>query len=135
MNDVKKMLLLTVGACLVTLFGIGWLLYTAWFVGHAVKTQGQVIAMKPITYPNSKVPKYYDPIFTFLDASGIIHTQYSEAPFGIGDKVTVLYDASKPEHSAIDSSDIWYGPLVLMLVGGFFSFVFAYEFRLHSMKI
>ena len=135
MDGVKKMLLLTVGACLVTLFGIGWLLYTAWFVGHAVKTQGQVIAMKPITsYKHPEIPISYDPIFTFLDASGIIHTQYSEAPFRIGDKVTVLYDASKPENSAIDSSDIWLSPLMLTLFAGFASFVFAYEFRLHSMK-
>jgi Protein of unknown function (DUF3592) len=134
MNPVKKMLLLTVGASLVTLFGIGWLLYTAWFVGHAVKTQGQVIAMKHRT--PSRGGDFYDATFTFSDASGIIHTQtsYDVSPFKIGDKVTVLYDASNPEHSAIDSSDIWLSPLVLTLFAGFGSFVFAYEFRLHSMK-
>jgi hypothetical protein len=120
------MLLLTVGACLVTLFGIGWLLHAAWFVDHAVKTQGQVIAMKHRT--PSKGPDFYDVIFTFSDASGIIHTQTSDArydasSFEIGEKVTIIYDASNPEHSEdIDVSDIWLSPLMLTLFAGFFSF-------------
>jgi hypothetical protein len=128
-NDIKKMLLLTVGACLVTLSGIGWLLYTAWFVGHAVKTQGQVVAMRHI---NGKGGDHYKPIFTFSDASGIAHTGCSDAPFGIGDNVTVFYDASKPEHAEIDSSWLWLNPLGLTLFAGFGSFVFGV--RLNSLK-
>jgi hypothetical protein len=62
MSNVNKMLLATVGACLVTLFSIGWLLYTAWFVGHAVKTQGQVVAMRHI---NGKGGDHYKPFLHF----------------------------------------------------------------------
>ena len=127
MNDIKKMLLLSVGACLVTLFGIGWLLYAAWFVDHGIKTQGQVIAMTP-----SDRPGFYNAIFTFSDASGIIHTLTSnryDGSFKIGEKVTIIYDASNPARSDIDSSDIWLNPLVLTLFAGFFSFVFAVRLK------
>jgi hypothetical protein len=131
MNNVKKMLLLSVGARLVTLFGIGWLLYAAWFVDHGIKTQGQVVAMKQITPSNR--PDFYNAIFTFSDASGIIHTLTSDGrydgSFKIGEKVTIIYDASNPAHSYIDSSDIWLSPLVLTLFAGFFSFVFGVRLK------
>lgn len=112
---------------LVTIIGLIWLGKTAAFVGRASKASGTVIEMERST--SSKGGSMYSPIYTFADASGIIHTQHSSFAsssytFEPGEKVVVLYDGAAPKSSEIDSfSQIWLMPLLMsgfgMAFGGF----------------
>jgi hypothetical protein len=62
----------------------------------------------------------YSPIFAFNDASGITHTQIcsmssSDFSYEAGEKVTVLYDPTRPIHSNIDSfATVWMLPLIVI---------------------
>ena len=113
---------------LIAIAGLIWLVRTVLFVASATKTPGTVVEVERI--PTFHKGQIIDrPIFTFSDASGIIHTQRtfvgsSSYSFESGDKVTVLYVASEPTRSEIDSfQTIWIGPLICtgfgLLFGGF----------------
>jgi hypothetical protein len=110
---------------LIAIAGLVWLARTITFVMYATKTPGTVIEMERST--TSKGGSTYHPIFTFLDGSGIIHTQRtfigsSSYTFQVGDKVTVLYYVSEPTRSEIDSfQTIWIGPLIATGFGSLFA--------------
>lgn len=115
---------------LIGIIGFIWLVRTAVFVSRAAKAPGTVIEMERSIMPEGN--STYHPIYTFADASGVIHTQRTASgssgyTFEPGEKVTVLYDSSTPKHSEIDSFDtVWSGPLIItgfgLLFGGFASF-------------
>lgn len=115
---------------LTAIAGLIWLFRTATFVMRASKAPGTVIEMERST--SSKGGSIYNPIFTFTDASGIVHTQRtstgsSSYTFEPGEKVGVLYDSAAPKHSAIDSfHTVWLAPLFItgfgLIFGGFASF-------------
>jgi hypothetical protein len=111
---------------LIAIAGLIWLVRTVAFVATATKAPGTVIEVERTT--SSKGASIYHPIFTFSDASGIMHTQRtfvgsSTYTFEPGNKVAVLYIASEPTRSEIDSfQTIWIGPLICtgfgLLFGG-----------------
>jgi hypothetical protein len=114
----------------VAIAGLIWLSKTAAFVSKASKASGTVIQMDSST--SSKGGTTYSPVFTFTDASGIIHTQHSSSgsssyTFEPGEKVVVLYDSAAPKNSEIDTfGQVWLGPLLVtgfgMAFGGFACF-------------
>jgi hypothetical protein len=95
-----------------------WLVCTFWFVAHASKAEGHIVAME--RRGSSKGSPMYSPVFAFNDASGITHTQMvsmssSDFSYEAGGKVTVLYDPTRPIHSTIDSfTTLWFFPLVII---------------------
>ena len=115
---------------LITVAGLIGLARTAWFSMHATKASGVVVAMERSA--SSRRGATFHPVFTFIDESGITHTQRSSFgsssySFEPGEKVTVLYDASIPEHSKIDAFEtVWLGPLLTIgfgvVFGGFAGF-------------
>jgi hypothetical protein len=121
---------------LMAVLGILWGAHTFWFISHAAKAPGVVIAMDESH--DSDHGTMYRPRYTFSDASGIVHTQLcslssSDFSFEVGEKVTILYDATSPKHSNIDSfKTVWFGPVFLtgfgFLSGGFAS-VFVYVWQ------
>jgi Protein of unknown function (DUF3592) len=112
--------LIAIGGCI-------YLLYTTWFVAHASKAVGQVIKMETRMEAsrNGYVNKYR-PIYTFSDASGIVHIQACDwslfnYSFRVGEKVTIIYSPASPEHSNIDSfMTVWFGPLFVLILGMLF---------------
>jgi hypothetical protein len=114
---------------LLAIVGLAWLLWTASFVSNAAKALGQVTKME--RGEGSEGGSMYHPIFTFTDASGIVHTQRSSHGSAghfveVGERVTVLYDATRPAISKIDSFEtVWLGPVVItgfgLFIGGFAS--------------
>ena len=115
---------------LIAIAGLIWLSKTAMFVSKASKASGTVIEMDRST--SSKGGTMYSPVYTFTDASGIVHTQHSSMSsssytFEPGEKVTVLYDIASPKNSEIDSfGQIWIMPLLMsgfgVVFGGFACF-------------
>lgn len=115
---------------LIAVAGVIWLVKTATFVTRASKAPGTVVEME--RNASSEGGSTYHPIFTFADASGIIHTQRTSSgsssyTFEPGEKVTVLYDITAPKNSKIDSfQTVWLGPLLItgfgLLFGGFACF-------------
>ena len=109
--------------------GLGWILWTVSFVSNAAKASGQVTGME--RNEGSEGGSIYHPIFTFTDASGVVHTQRSShgsATYFVqpGERVTVLYDAARPMIAKIDLFEtVWLGPVVVtgfgLFVGGFAS--------------
>lgn len=121
--------------CLMVIGGSIWLAYNLWFVAHASKTTGHIVAMQPSHGPHGDIE--YSPVFSFNDASGIVHTQKcsmssSEYSFEVGENVTILYDPARPLHSKIDSfGTLWFGPLFVIgasLISGSFIAVIVYAF-------
>jgi hypothetical protein len=114
----------------VAIVGLIWLSKTAAFVSKASKASGTVIEMEHST--SSEGGSMYSPVYTFADASGIIHTQHSSSAsssytFEPGEKVIVLYDSAAPKNSEIDTfRQVWLGPLFVtgfgMAFGGFACF-------------
>jgi Protein of unknown function (DUF3592) len=105
-------------SCLLGIGGSIWLVYTLWFVAHASKTEGRIVAME--RRDDSKGHATYSPVFTYNDASSVTHTQScsmssSSFSYEVGEKVTVLYDPARPINSKIDTfTTIWLFPLVLI---------------------
>ena len=103
--------------------GTIWLVHTLWFVAHASRAQGQIVAMRSHTGEHGDTE--YSPVYAYNDASGITHTQMcsmssSDFSYEAGEKVTVLYDPARPIHSNIDSfTTVWLFPLVLIGVSFF----------------
>lgn len=112
-----------VTAGLAAIGGTIWLVYTMWFVAHAAKAQGHIVAMRSSAGPHGSTE--YAPVFAFNDASGITHTQLcsvssSGYSYEVGEKVPVLYDPARPVHSNIDSfTAIWLFPLLVVGVSLF----------------
>jgi len=114
----------------VAICGLIWSGKTAAFVSRASKASGTVIEMERST--SSKGGSMYSPVYTFADASGIIHTQHSSFAsssytFEPGEKVIILYDSAAPTSSEIDTfGQVWLGPLLVtgfgMAFGGFACF-------------
>lgn len=98
--------------------GTIWLVYTFWFVSHASRAQGHIVAMRASHGPHGDTD--YSPVYAFDDASGITHTQIcsvssSSFSYEVGDAVPVLYDPARPLHSNIDSfGTVWLFPLLIL---------------------
>lgn len=141
LNPVAARLVLLWFLAVAGLMAIGgtiWLVHTLWFVAHASKAQGQIVAME--RREDSKGNASYSPVFAYGDASGITHTQVcwmsgNAFSYEAGEKVTVLYDPARPLHSNIDSfTTVWLFPLAIIGVSLFSgSFIVILLFAFHGM--
>ena len=141
LNPTATRLILLWFSAMAGLMAIGgtiWFAHTVWWVAHATKAQGRIVAME--RRGSSKGNPMYSPVFAYDDGSGVTHTQIcgmsSDAfSYEAGEKVTVLYDPARPIHSNIDSFvTVWLFPLVtigLSLFSG--SFVVLLFFASNSM--
>ena len=120
LGRVMGLLMMGTGV-LSVIIGFISLAHTIWFATHSSKADGQIIAMNPSVGDNGA--KEYQPVYTFSEVSGIVHTQVCTASssdlfFKTGDKVTVLYNPASPTHSDIDSFDtMWLQPIALIIIG------------------
>ena len=106
--------------------------HTQKFVDSAQRTKGAVSALTQKPGDNC-----YYPIFVFEDAQGNKHHVESlsgsnPAAYSVGDSVTVLYEADKPDNAEIDTFlNVWIWPVafagfgVLNLLFGLGLIVFA----------
>lgn len=119
-NPRQFLLTFIVLGSLISFIGGIWLCRVTSFVAHATKAPGRVNAIE--VGWDSRFEIHY-PVFTFLDAAGISHTQRSSLgssryPHQVGEKVTILYDSSDPKTATIDSFfDVWSMPLATTSFG------------------
>lgn len=127
---------IAVGALLV-IVGIFLLARSAVVSMQYSKTSGQVLSIE--RSESVQGGTVFHPVFKFTDVGGIVHTQ--RASFGSsflamepGDRVSVLFEASKPERARINSfQSLWFGPLALIGFGLVFSgFAYLWLFLLRS---
>lgn len=101
----------------------------------AVAAEGDVVALR--TGEGDDGGTLYYPVIRFADRGGQEHMLYSRmgsrpAAFAVGERVTVLYDPTNPDHASIDSFfGLWAVPAILGIIGvfnlfmGFFFLILA----------
>ena len=114
----------------IAIAGLVWVVKTASFVMRAAEAPGKIVKIDRNTDWNGSA--IYQPVFKFIDASGLVHTRRTSfgssiCTFELGEKIAVLYDPSKPTNCNIDSfQSVWLEPLLLsgfgLLFGGFACF-------------
>lgn len=98
------------------LFALGFAIYTANFISHAIHTTGTVTNITGITDENKNAT--YTPTFVFKTQSGqMISTQSnvsSNPPdFALGQQVSVLFDPNDPAHAEINTTvQLWLVPII-----------------------
>ena len=116
----------TIGIIIFVIIGVGlttaglvWLGRTIVFVNSANRTTGTVVEIQIVKSRRSGAT--YRPVFTYADASGMVHTNPSASSssgpgieFHVGDKVDVLYTGAGATRAEIDSfGTIWLGPVAI----------------------
>ena len=109
--------------CLTLAIGATWLVSRAIFVARATATPGVLMAIEKDS--NSSV---WNLTYRFRDAAGVVRTHRTWlvsatcTTLKSGATIKVLYDASSPENSKIDSfTALWFAPLTLTALGLVFS--------------
>jgi hypothetical protein len=120
-------------AILFAIIGVIKLAQATVFVLSATRGSGRIVAMELVhTSPSASSRSgrggySFRPYFVYSDATGVVYTQHSACcssfyPFTVGSTVSVLYEATKPAHSELDSFQaIWLMPLLITVFGLLFS--------------
>ena len=111
-----RMIALAIG-CAAVAAGLIWIVRTANFLKHALKTPGQVIAMP--RSGSGRATAYY-PIFVFTNDAGMVLTQRSRIKFEPEffkppQSITAIYEPSKPDEARIETfRGLWLMPVLLI---------------------
>lgn len=111
-------------------FCIGtWELWEVWQNNQTFSTtEGEVIHNKLITSQDpedfTRESSTYHPVITFYTASGEKKTFTAgggayPAKYEIGETVTILYDPDNPSDAEIKSWEMWFVPILFMVIGLF----------------
>ena len=89
---------------LIVLVCAAWSAHTAWFASHAIKVSGQILVVGEEARDPEGCIRYV--VFSFLDASGVVHIQRTNTDGGLSQnqKVCILYNPADPEDSTISST-------------------------------
>ena len=108
------------------LFALNLIVHRAAFIHTAVRTDGTVIWMEPVTTTRTGAGTCI-PVFRFTASDGRLHIINSDisvpySTFKRGDQVRVLYLQSNPEVARIDAfSTLWQQSLVVGIWGAVWS--------------
>lgn len=100
-----------------------WLKHTRQFITHSSMATGRLV---DYVVDNNDDGTFYKPVvrFTTVDGQEIEYhssTGSTFKPQRIGTEVRIHYDPANPQHAAIDSVlDVWFGPIILIVIGAFF---------------